>query len=72
MKMVCRRNDLFVVSIFYDMKGLAVLTPTDSDNLSRLLHMIELEFQMKCGGVYLEQQPLISSLDSANVSLLSS
>lgn len=68
MKMVSRKNSLFVVSIYYDMRGQSVInSPKDSENLSRLLQMIELEFQMKYGGVYLEQQPIIAALDSSDV-----
>lgn len=69
MKMVCRKNSLFVISIYYDMRGQSVITsPKDSENLSRFLQMIEVEFQMKYGSIYLEQQPIIASLDTSNVS----
>jgi hypothetical protein len=69
MKMVCKKNSLFVVSIYYDMRGQSIISPEDTDKLSRLLQMIEIEFQMKYGGIYLEQQPIIATLDSAHVSL---
>ena len=67
MKMICQKNELFVVSVFYDMRGQSTILPPDSDNLTRLLQMIEIEFQMKCGQLYLEQQPIIATLDSSQV-----
>jgi hypothetical protein len=69
MKMVCRKNSLFVVSIYFDMRSQPVIaSPLDSDNLSRLLQMVEAEFQMRYGGIYLEQQQVIAALDSTHVS----
>jgi hypothetical protein len=70
MKMVCRKNPLFVVSIYFDMRGQSVITASqESENLSRLLQMVEAEFQTEYGEIYLDQQALIATLDSIHVRL---
>jgi hypothetical protein len=63
MKMVCRRNATFVVSVFYDMKGQAFIPlGGPREELEELLNRIEIEFQMKCGDVYLRERDRIAGL----------
>lgn len=63
MKMVCRRNAVFVVSVFYDMKGQAFIPlGGPREELEELLHRIELEFQMKCGDIYHQEKDSIAGL----------
>ena len=61
--MVCRRNATFVVSVFYDMRGHTFIpVGGPREDLEDLLCQIELEFQMKCGDVYLTEKDRIAGL----------
>mmetsp|Transcript_16629 Transcript_16629/g.25026 ORF Transcript_16629/g.25026 Transcript_16629/m.25026 type:complete len:212 (-) Transcript_16629:252-887(-) len=75
MKMVCRRNEKFVVSVFYDMKGMSFIPAGGPrEDLAELLHQLEVEFDIHCGGIHESLQSkiagLVDSIDD-NVSELS-